>query len=196
MDRCVLLTSTSLCVVSLRGDHSGCAFVAARKTNSRGDVNKTHQSIINTLNPPRFRSSQTAGWQEMSRNLQVPWKNRQRDRLTKSVGSRQQSYTSEIWVALNTVMPFYQYKHSPNKDKTVSQSSHFYNGNPYIIGKIFFILRLVLAGISILRCCLNSISISIIKIRWSYNYLILIMGILISRKEGLYIKMRPWFLHT
>ena len=52
MDRCVLLTSTPSCVVSPRGDHSGCALVIARRgetTHSGVDVNNTHLSMINPL---------------------------------------------------------------------------------------------------------------------------------------------------
>ena len=51
MDRCVLLTSTP-CVVSPRGDHSGCTLVIARcgeTTHSGVDVNNTHLSMINPL---------------------------------------------------------------------------------------------------------------------------------------------------
>ena len=53
MDRCVLLTSTPSCVVSPRGDHSGCALVIAQcgKTTREGvDVNNSHLSMINTDN--------------------------------------------------------------------------------------------------------------------------------------------------
>ena len=52
MDRCVLLTSTPLCVVSPRGDHSGCTLVIARcgeTTHSGVDVNNTHLFMINPL---------------------------------------------------------------------------------------------------------------------------------------------------
>ena len=53
MDGCVLLTSTPSCVVSPRGDPSGCALGIARRgetTHSGVDVNKTHPSMINPLN--------------------------------------------------------------------------------------------------------------------------------------------------
>ena len=53
MDGCVLLTSTPSCVVSPRGDHSGCALVIARRgetTHSGVDVNNTHLTMINPLN--------------------------------------------------------------------------------------------------------------------------------------------------
>ena len=53
MDGCVLLTSTPSCVVSPRGDPSGCALGIARRgetTHSGVDVNNTHPSMINPLN--------------------------------------------------------------------------------------------------------------------------------------------------
>ena len=53
MDGCVLLTSTPSCVVSPRGDPSGCALGIARRgetTYSGVDVNNTHPSMINPLN--------------------------------------------------------------------------------------------------------------------------------------------------
>ena len=53
MDGCVLLTSTPSCVVSSRGDPSGCALGIARRgetTHSGVDVNNTHPSMINPLN--------------------------------------------------------------------------------------------------------------------------------------------------
>ena len=52
MDGCVLLTSTPSCVVSPRGDPSGCALGIARRgetTHSGVDVNNTHPSMINPL---------------------------------------------------------------------------------------------------------------------------------------------------
>ena len=52
MDGCVLLTSTPSCVVSPRGDPSGCALGIARPgetTHSGVDVNNTHPSMINPL---------------------------------------------------------------------------------------------------------------------------------------------------
>ena len=52
MDKCVLLISTPSCVVSPRGDHSGCAHVITRRgetTHSGVDVNNTHLSMINSL---------------------------------------------------------------------------------------------------------------------------------------------------
>ena len=52
MDGCVLLTSTPECVVSPRGDPSGCALGIARRgetTHSGVDVNNTHPSMINPL---------------------------------------------------------------------------------------------------------------------------------------------------
>ena len=52
MDRCVLLTSTPLCVVSPRGNRSGCALVISQRgeTTHKGvDVNNTHLSMINPL---------------------------------------------------------------------------------------------------------------------------------------------------
>ena len=53
MDGCVLLTSTPSCVVSPRGDPSGCALGIARRgetTHEGVDVNNTHPSMINPLN--------------------------------------------------------------------------------------------------------------------------------------------------
>ena len=53
MDRCVLLTLTPSRVVSLWGNHSGCALVIARhgETTHLGvDVNNPHLSMINPLN--------------------------------------------------------------------------------------------------------------------------------------------------
>ena len=50
MDGCVLLTSTPECVVSPRGDPSGCALGITRRgetTHSGVDVNNTHPSMIN-----------------------------------------------------------------------------------------------------------------------------------------------------
>ena len=52
MDGCVLLTSTPSCVVSPRGDLSGCALGIIRRgetTHSGVDVNNTHPSMINPL---------------------------------------------------------------------------------------------------------------------------------------------------
>ena len=52
MDGCVLLTSTPSCVVSPRGDPSGCALGITRRgetTHSGVDVNNTHPSMINPL---------------------------------------------------------------------------------------------------------------------------------------------------
>ena len=54
MDRCVLLTSTPWCVVLLRGDQEGAALVIAQRgetTHSGVNVNNTHLSMINPLNP-------------------------------------------------------------------------------------------------------------------------------------------------
>ena len=56
MDGCVLLTSTPSCVVSPRGDPSGCALGIARRgetTHSGVDVNNTHPSMINPLISPQ-----------------------------------------------------------------------------------------------------------------------------------------------
>ena len=55
MDRCVLLTSTPSCVVSPRGNHSGCTLVIAQRSETAHlgvDVNNTHLSMINPLNKP------------------------------------------------------------------------------------------------------------------------------------------------
>ena len=65
MDGCVLLTSTPSCVVSPRGDPSGCALGIARRgetTHSGVDVNNTHPSMINPLTIPRplFSGRRTA----------------------------------------------------------------------------------------------------------------------------------------
>ena len=60
MDGCVLLTSTPSCVVSPRGDPSGCALGIARRgetTHSGVDVNNTHPSMINPLNNTETKMS-------------------------------------------------------------------------------------------------------------------------------------------
>ena len=49
MDRCVLFTSTPSCVVSLRGDHSGCALAIAR----RGET--THSYTHNRMSHATYK---------------------------------------------------------------------------------------------------------------------------------------------
>ena len=62
MDGCVLLTSTPSCVVSPRGDPSGCALGIARQgetTHSGVDVNNTHPSMINPLNSTHLKQPES-----------------------------------------------------------------------------------------------------------------------------------------
>ena len=66
MDGCVLLTSTPSCVVSPRGDPSGCALGIARRgetTHSGVDVNNTHPSMINPLSHTAFTLEVVNEWE-------------------------------------------------------------------------------------------------------------------------------------
>ena len=58
------------------------------------------------------------------------------------------------------------------------------------------VIASALEPISIPRCCLISIWIPIIKIRWSHHNIIVIMQIPIPRKEHLHIKIRALIFAT
>ena len=69
MDRCVLLTSTPLCVVSPWDNHWGCAFVIAERGEtalSEVDVNSTHLSMINPLNHAGIKGNRHIEWGTLS----------------------------------------------------------------------------------------------------------------------------------